>query len=70
MNHKAVYRAAPGFARVSDQQIIIFPATWNRNRFAEPTSVGIGIGIVCESQNMRIGIGIIFVRWELFANYS
>ena len=42
----------------------------NRNRLAEPTSVLIGIGIVCEFQNLRIGIGIIFVRWEVFANYS
>ena len=55
---------------VSDQRIVIFPANRNRNRFAEPTSVRIGIGIVRESQNLRIGIGIIFVRWELFANYS
>ena len=42
----------------------------NRNRFAEPTSVQIGIGIVCESKNLQIGIGIIFVKWELFVNYS
>ena len=42
----------------------------NRNRFAEPTSVRIGIGIVREFQNLRIGIGIIFVRWEVFANNS
>ena len=54
----------------SDQRIVIFPALRNRNRFAEPTSVQIGIGIVCESQNLQIGIGILFVRWELFANYS
>ena len=40
------------------------------NRFAEPTSVRIGIGIVREFQNLQIGIGIIFVRWEVFANYS
>ena len=40
------------------------------NRFAEPTSVRIGIGIVCESQNLQIGIGIVFVRWELFAIFS
>ena len=52
----------------SDQQIVIFPG--NRNRFAESTSVQIGIGIVCESQTLQIGIGIISVRWELFANYS
>ena len=36
----------------------------------DPTSVRIGIGIVCEFQNLRIGIGIIFVTWEVFANYS
>ena len=46
------------------------PANGNRNRFTEPTSVQIRIGIVCESQNLQIEIGIIFVRWELFANYS
>ena len=40
-----------------DQQIVIFPANGNRNRFMEPSS-------------LRIGIGIIFVRWEVFANYS
>ena len=40
------------------------------NIFAEPNSVQIGIGIVCEFQNVRIGIGIIFVRWEVFANNS
>ena len=33
----------------------------NRNRFAEPISVRIGIGIVCEFHNLQIGIGIIFV---------
>ena len=54
----------------SDQRIVIFPANRNRNRFAEPTSVRIGIGIVREFQNLRIGIGIIFVRWEVFANNS
>ena len=55
---------------ISDQQIVIFPANRNRNKFAEPTFIQIGIGIVCESKNLRIGIGIIFVRWEVFANYS
>ena len=40
--------AEPG----SGQRIVIFPANRNRNRFAEPTSVGIGIGIVCEFQNL------------------
>ena len=54
----------------SDQRLVIFPANRNRNRFAEPTSVRIGIGIVCEFQNLGIGIGIIFVRWEVFATYS
>ena len=54
----------------SDQGVGNFPANKNRNRFAEPLSVRIGIVIVCESKNLRIGIGIIFVRWELFANYS
>ena len=50
--------------------VVIFPANRNRNRFAEPTSVRIGIGIVCEFQNLQIGIGIIFVRWEVFTNNS
>ena len=54
----------------SDQQIVIFPMNRNRNRFAEPTSVQIGVGIASEFQNMRIGIGIILVTWEAFANYS
>ena len=49
---------------ISDQQIVIFPADKNRNRFTEPTFVQIEIGIVC------VGIGIIFVRLELFGNYS
>ena len=38
------------------------------NRFAEPNSVRIGIGIVREFQNLQIGIGKIFVRREVFAN--
>ena len=54
----------------SDQRMVIFPANRNRNRFAEPSSVQIGIGIVLEFQNLRIGIGIVIVRWEVFANYS
>ena len=54
----------------SDQQIVIFPADRNRNRFAEPTSVQIGIGIVCTLQNLQIGIEMIFVRWEIFTNNS
>ena len=45
------------------QQIVNYPGNKNRNRFAEPTSVKIGIGIVREFQNLQIGIGIIFVRW-------
>ena len=53
-----------------DQRIVVFPANRNRNRFAEATSVRIGIGIVCEFQNLRIGIGIRFIRWEIFANNS
>ena len=54
----------------SDQRIVILPANKNRNRFAEPTSVQIGIGIVREFKNLRIAIGIIFVRWEVFTNNS
>ena len=56
----------------SDQRIVIFPANRNRNRnrFAELTSVRIGIGIVCELQSLRIRIGIIFVRWEVSVNNS
>ena len=54
----------------SDQQIVIFPKNGNRNRFAEPTSLRIGIGIVCEFHNLQIGIRIIFVRWEVLVNYS
>ena len=52
----------------SDEQLVIFPTNRNMNRFVEPTSVEIGIGIVCESQFLRIGIGKIFVRWEVYAN--
>ena len=54
----------------SVQHIVIFPANMIRNRFMEATSVRIGIGLVCEFPNLRIGIGIIFVRREVFANYS
>ena len=50
----------------SDQQIVNFPTNRNRNRFLEPCYVQRGLGIVREFQNLRIGIGIIFVR--LFAN--
>ena len=48
---------------------IYFPP--NRNRFAEPTSVRIGIRVVRELQNLRIGIGIILVICicKLFMNY-
>ena len=59
-----------GILYLSDQWIVISPPNRNRIRFTEPTTVRIGIGIVCESQNLRIDIGIIFIRWELFANYS
>ena len=54
----------------SDQRIVTFTANSNSNRFTEATSVRIGIGIVHEFQNLQIGIGIIFVRWEVFANNS
>ena len=57
-------------AKISYHQIGIITANRNRNRFAEPVSEQIGIGIVCELQNLQIGIGIIFVRWDVFANYS
>ena len=55
---------------INDQRIGIYPANRNWNRFAEPTSARIGIGIVCESRNLGIGIGLIFVKWEVLANYS
>ena len=58
-----------GILGVSDQGIVNFPANRNRNRFAEPTSTQIEIGVVCEFQNLGIGIGIIFVRWKVFVNY-
>ena len=51
-----LYTAKPSVEN-SDQQIVIFPANRSRNRFAEPTSV-------------QVGIGIIFVRGEVFANDS
>ena len=54
----------------SDQQIVIFPLNRNRKRFAEPGVIQIGIGIVCEFQNLRMGKGKVFVRWAVFANYS
>ena len=47
-----------------------FFANRNRNRFVESPSVRIAIGILWKFQNLWIGIGIIFVRWEVFANYS
>ena len=48
-------------SHISVKPLVIFPANRNRNTFAEPSSVRIGIGIVCECQNLRIRIGIIFV---------
>ena len=39
------------------QRTFIFPTNRNRNIFAEPTSVQIGIGILCELQALQIGIG-------------
>ena len=54
----------------SDQQIVIFPANRNTKRLAETISVQIGIGIDPEFQNLRIGIGIIFVTLKVFTNYS
>ena len=38
----------PGTDGISVQQIVIFPANRNMNRFEESTSVGIGIGKICE----------------------
>ena len=55
---------------ISVQQIVIFPANRNKIRFAELTSVRIGVGIVSEFQNLPIGIGIVLVRREVFANNS
>ena len=46
----------------SCQRIVILSANRNRNRFTEPNSVRIGIGIVPEIQNLQIGIGIIFAN--------
>ena len=63
--HCSPYTALSGIY-FSDQQIVNFPANRNRNRFAEPTSARIGIGIVHEFQNLLIGIGIIFARYFLF----
>ena len=54
----------------SDQRIVIFLANRNRNRLAKPSSVRIRIGTAREFQNLRIGIGIIFVRWKVFVNNS
>ena len=58
------------WSTTSVQRIVIFHANRNRNRFAELNSVRIGLRIICEFQNLQIGIGIIFVRWEVFANNS
>ena len=44
-----------------------FPANRSRNRFLEPTSLQIGIVIVCKFQNLQIGI--VCMRWEVFTNY-
>ena len=54
----------------SDKRKFIFPAKRNRNGLAEPTSVRIGTGIVYEYHKLRIGIGIIFVIWEVFAKFT
>ena len=54
----------------SDQQIVIFPVNRNRNRFAEPSFVQIGLGIVREIQSLQIGLRIKFVGLEVYANYS
>ena len=53
----------------SVQWIVIFPTYRNRNRFAEQTSVNIGIEIVCDFQNLRIWIGIVLIWREIFKNY-
>ena len=63
-------QSVTGWICVMMNQKVIFATNGNRNRFAEPTSVRIGIGLIREFQNLGIGIGIIFVRWEVFANYS
>ena len=49
-------------------RIVTFPANKNRKILAELTSVHIGIGIVCEFQNLRIWI--VFIRQEVFGNNS
>ena len=51
-------------------KLFFLPVNRNMKKFAEPTAVQIGIGRVHEFQNLRIGIGIVIVRWEKFANYS
>ena len=43
--------------------------SWNMNRFAEPTFLSIRIE-KSKLQKMQIGVWIVFVRWEAFANYS
>ena len=53
----------------SVQRIVLIPANRNRNKFAESTSVGLVIGIVCEFQNLQIGIGIVFFGREVFVDY-
>ena len=42
----------------------------NMNRFADPTFVQIGIGTVFGFKKIKIEIGMIFVRLEVFPNYS
>ena len=55
----------------SVHQIVCFSlANRHRNRFAQPTSLQIKIGMVRKLQNFQRGIGIVFVRQEVFANYS
>ena len=40
------------------------------SREQETICVQIGIAIVCEFQNLQIGIGIILFIWEVLTNYS
>ena len=46
----------------------MFPANRNRNRFTEPTSLQIVLGIVCKFP--KLGIGIVYVRREVLADVS
>ena len=54
--------------QISVNKIVIIVANKNINKFAQPTSSQVGIGIVHEFQNLQIGIGIVFVNWNVFAN--